>query len=208
MFASAPSSRTASSAFAGAYRKVGCRDRRVSARSPHRLVRDAVRRLRRRSGAGPRREAQGHVEAKGRALGRAARIVDEGLKAPLDAAGGGLAKDLNDLYAYTTVRLTQANLRNDEAAMDECQRLIEPHADAWAASARRRPRPEAPRPPSLQEHRMRHRRPTPELLRSHREGQPGHARRRPRGDWDQVVKLEGACALLISQLKHNAARSR
>jgi flagellar protein FliT len=27
------------------------------------------------------------------------------------------------------------------------------------------------------------------------------------GDWDQVVKLEGACAVLISQLKH-AASSR
>jgi len=26
------------------------------------------------------------------------------------------------------------------------------------------------------------------------------------GNWDQVVKLEGACALLISQLKHNAAK--
>ena len=24
------------------------------------------------------------------------------------------------------------------------------------------------------------------------------------GDWDQVVKLEGACVLLISQLKHEA----
>ncbi len=24
------------------------------------------------------------------------------------------------------------------------------------------------------------------------------------GNWDQVLKLEGACALLISQLKHNA----
>ena len=26
------------------------------------------------------------------------------------------------------------------------------------------------------------------------------------GDWDQVVKLESACALLISQLKHAAAQ--
>lgn len=26
------------------------------------------------------------------------------------------------------------------------------------------------------------------------------------GNWDQVVKLEGACALLISQLKHAATR--
>ncbi len=25
------------------------------------------------------------------------------------------------------------------------------------------------------------------------------------GNWDQVLKLEGACALLISQLKHSAA---
>jgi flagellar protein FliT len=25
------------------------------------------------------------------------------------------------------------------------------------------------------------------------------------GNWDQVLKLEGACALLISQLKHEAA---
>jgi len=27
------------------------------------------------------------------------------------------------------------------------------------------------------------------------------------GNWDHVVKLEGACALLISQLKHAAARN-
>lgn len=27
------------------------------------------------------------------------------------------------------------------------------------------------------------------------------------GNWDQVVKLEGACALLISQLKHAATQS-
>jgi len=26
------------------------------------------------------------------------------------------------------------------------------------------------------------------------------------GDWDQVIKLEGACAVLISQLKHAAAQ--
>ena len=26
------------------------------------------------------------------------------------------------------------------------------------------------------------------------------------GDWDEVVKLEGACALLISQLKHAATQ--
>jgi len=28
------------------------------------------------------------------------------------------------------------------------------------------------------------------------------------GDWDKVVKLEGACALLISQLKHAAGKQQ
>ena len=28
------------------------------------------------------------------------------------------------------------------------------------------------------------------------------------GNWDLVLKLEGACALLISQLKHNAAKQQ
>ena len=76
----------------------------------------------------------GNLEAKGRAIGRAVRIVEEGLKAGLDRNGGGsLAADLDDLYAYTTLRLTQANLRNEEAALDECVRLMQPLRDAWAA---------------------------------------------------------------------------
>jgi flagellar protein FliS len=76
----------------------------------------------------------GNVEAKGKAIGKAVRIVEEGLKASLDtSAGGALAADLRDLYAYVTVRLTHANLRNDMAALDECQRLIEPLRDAWLA---------------------------------------------------------------------------
>jgi flagellar protein FliS len=75
----------------------------------------------------------GQTELKGRAIGRALRIVDEGLKASLNLeAGGDLAADLNDLYAYTSLRLMQANRRNDEAALDECLRLIEPLRDAWS----------------------------------------------------------------------------
>ena len=74
----------------------------------------------------------GNVEQKCRSLGRATRIVDEGLKAPLDLnAGGELAKDLRDLYAYVSVRLTHANLQNDEAAVEECQRLMRPIQSAW-----------------------------------------------------------------------------
>ena len=69
---------------------------------------------------------------KGQAIGRAVRIVEEGLRASLDTrAGGTLARDLADLYSYVTLRLTVANLRNDEAALDECQRLLQPLRQAW-----------------------------------------------------------------------------
>jgi flagellar protein FliS len=33
------------------------------------------------------------------------------------------------------MRLTQANLNNDAAALDECQSLLEPVRSAWAAIA-------------------------------------------------------------------------
>jgi flagellar secretion chaperone FliS len=78
----------------------------------------------------------GQIEAKGRAIGRAARIVDEGLKAGLDLrAGGALATDLADLYAYVARRLTHANLKNDLAALDECRALMQPLREAWASIA-------------------------------------------------------------------------
>jgi flagellar protein FliS len=78
----------------------------------------------------------GQIDVKGRAVTRAVRIVEEGLKASLNLeAGGTLAADLSDLYAYTTLRLTQANLRNDERALDECLRLIQPLREAWAGIA-------------------------------------------------------------------------
>ena len=76
---------------------------------------------------------QGNIEAKGEAIGRAVRIIDEGLKAGLNLdEGGRLAEDLRDLYAYVTVRLIYANRHNDEAAIGECTQLIEPLSKAWS----------------------------------------------------------------------------
>jgi flagellar protein FliS len=80
--------------------------------------------------------AAGQPETKGLEIGRAVRIVEEGLKASLDLKGGGaLATDQADLYAYVTLRLTQANLRNDAAALDECQALMQPLHQAWGSIA-------------------------------------------------------------------------
>jgi flagellar protein FliS len=76
----------------------------------------------------------GDILAKGRAIGRAVGIVDEGLRAALDLrAGGTLARDLHDLYAYITARLTHANLKNDEGALEECAALMTPVREAWAS---------------------------------------------------------------------------
>ena len=118
--------------FANAYRQIDA-ETAVCAATPHRLVAmlfDAyVAALQQARGAMRNRQ----IEVKARAIGRAARIVDEGLRASLDMQGGGtLAADLNDLYNYLAHRLTLANLRNDEAILDECQRLVEPLRDAWA----------------------------------------------------------------------------
>jgi len=133
MFAPAALSQTVSNAFAGAYRTVGVQTG-VPAASPHRLVtmlfdgfNDAIAQAKVAL-------ARGDIEAKCKAIGRAVRIVDEGLKAALDVdAGGALASDLAALYGYVAVRLTEANLHNDVRALDECAALLEPVRTAWIA---------------------------------------------------------------------------
>ncbi|MBU6260058.1 MAG: flagellar export chaperone FliS [Burkholderiales bacterium] len=78
----------------------------------------------------------GDIVAKCRAVGHAVRIVEEGLRGGLNLeAGGRLAHDLNDLYAYVTARLTYANLHNDDAALAECLGLMRQVQDAWTAIA-------------------------------------------------------------------------
>ncbi len=76
----------------------------------------------------------GDVERKCRAITRAMRIVDEGLRANLNlSAGGALAQDLDDLYSYVSGRLMLANARNDVAMLTECKRVMQPLHEAWVA---------------------------------------------------------------------------
>lgn len=78
--------------------------------------------------------ARGDIEAKGKAIGQAVRIIEEGLRSALNRKEGGeLAENLNHTYLYLTARLTQANLHNDDAALQECIRLLAPIRDAWVA---------------------------------------------------------------------------
>lgn len=75
---------------------------------------------------------RGDVPVKGAQIGRAVRILEEGLKAGLNAERGGeLAAHLRRLYDYCVARLTHANLHNDDAALAEVAALIEPVAQGW-----------------------------------------------------------------------------
>ena len=119
--------------FAGAYHQVGVQTMVASA-SAHGLVAllfdGFMAAVHRAKGA----MRHGDIAGKGQAIGHAVRIIDEGLKSALDLkAGGKLAADLSDLYAYVCLRLIQANLNNDEAALDECLTLVTPLRDAWQA---------------------------------------------------------------------------
>jgi flagellar protein FliS len=80
--------------------------------------------------------ARGDIAEKGRAIGHAVRIVEEGLVAPLDlAAGGALAANLRDLYDYIVRRLTIANLKSDDAALADCAGLVQTLRESWDAIA-------------------------------------------------------------------------
>jgi flagellar protein FliS len=116
------------------YRQIAVESEISGSADPHRLVAmlfdGAIESIARARGA----MREGRVADKGQAISRAVRIVDEGLRASLDRqAGGTLARDLGDLYAYICTRLTAANLKNDEKALDECVALIQPLSQAWAA---------------------------------------------------------------------------
>jgi flagellar secretion chaperone FliS len=119
-----------STMFSNLYQQVGV-ETGVSGATPHQLVKmlfdglvDAIAQAR---SALLNRD----LETKGRAIGKASRILEEGLKAALNPAAGEIAANLSDLYSYVIRRLMEAHLRNDVQALDECRGLIEPVRDAW-----------------------------------------------------------------------------
>jgi flagellar protein FliS len=117
---------------ASMYAKVGL-ETDVQAASPHRLVAMLFDGVFDAMAQAVQAIQAGNVELKGRSLSRAVRILDEGLRAGLDLSAGQLATDLRELYGYVCMRLTHANLKSDVAAIEECQRLLSPVREAWAA---------------------------------------------------------------------------
>ena len=98
------------------------------------------------------RLAQAHmgtrrIAAKCEAIGKAVCILEEGLKASVDRkVGGQLAERLVALYEYITMRLLQANLRNDRKALDEAYQLLDDLRSAWAQIGQAGPGPTGAEP--------------------------------------------------------------
>lgn len=116
---------------ASAYRKIGV-ETQVDQATPHQLVGMLFEGLFLAIGSARAALQRGDIGTKGRQIGIAVRILDEGLRGGLNLEQGGeLAGNLHDLYQFCVMRLTQANLHNDEAALAEVHRLIEPVATGW-----------------------------------------------------------------------------
>lgn len=120
---------------AGAYARVGVESSAMSA-SPHQLIVMLFDGAKTAIGMARHHMASGDIQAKGNAITKAINIVDNGLRASLDAQAAGaegaeLVANLSALYVYVAQRLLQANLRNDAAALDEADRLLDNLASAW-----------------------------------------------------------------------------
>ena len=72
-----------------------------------------------------------NIEGKNKLLGKAIEIIG-GLRGFLDQEKGGeLARRLDALYEYMELRLFQANIKNDVAAIDEVVGLLKEIKSGW-----------------------------------------------------------------------------
>ncbi|MBO1250353.1 flagellar export chaperone FliS [Comamonas denitrificans] len=116
---------------ANAYRQVGAHSG-VENASPHALIQMLFDGLFQSLNAARGAIQRGEVEEKGRHLGKAVRILQEGLAAGLDLEKGGeLAGNLKLLYDYSVKQLTHANVHNDVGLVEEVIGVLQPVAQGW-----------------------------------------------------------------------------
>lgn len=113
------------------YREVGA-STALDGASPHKLVSLLYAALANQIACARGALARRDISEKGRAIAQAVRILEEGLRMPLDMqAGGAIATNLHNLYEYMMRQLTLANLKNDDTALVECARLTDTLRQSW-----------------------------------------------------------------------------
>jgi flagellar secretion chaperone FliS len=120
---------------ANSYAKIGLQSAAMSA-SPHQLITMLFDGAKTAIAMARHHMANKEIAAKGNAISKAINIVDNGLKASMDAKAGGkagaeLVANLSPLYDYIAQRLMYANLRNDPTLLDEADRLLDTISSAW-----------------------------------------------------------------------------
>ena len=116
---------------ANAYKQVGVQSV-VDGASPHTLIQLLFDALEASLNAAKGAMQRGEIEEKGRQIGKAVRILEEGLKAALNPEQGGeIARNLASLYDYSITQLTLSNLRNDVRLLESVQSVLAPVAQGW-----------------------------------------------------------------------------
>ena len=116
------------------YQSVNTQAQAIEA-DPHRLIQMLI-----EGGLTRLAQARGAMERnqtalKGELVGKAIAIIG-GLRQALNLEQGGeLAVNLDNLYAYMTTRLMEANLKNDPAILEEVADLLREVKTGWDAIA-------------------------------------------------------------------------
>ena len=91
----------------------------------------------------------GDIAARGKAISKAVAILGE-LSSSLDHnAGGTISTNLDELYSFMSLRLTEANIRKQDAPLADVESLLNTLGQAWReAKAKQAVVVEAPAGPS------------------------------------------------------------
>lgn len=101
--------------------------------SPHRLIQMLLDGALSRILSAKASLRQNNIAKKGEQIGGAISII-ESLKASLDfKKGGEISKNLDALYEYISHILLQANIKNDDALLDEAGKLLSQIKMGWDA---------------------------------------------------------------------------
>lgn len=114
------------------YRKTGLGGA-VEGATPHRLIQMLMEGVLDRIASARGSMERGEIARKGAQISWAISII-EGLRVSLDKSmGGEIAHNLDNLYGYMILRLTEANMKNEPAYLDEISDLLRQIKGAWDA---------------------------------------------------------------------------
>lgn len=81
--------------------------------------------------AARRHLASGDIAERGKAISKAVAIIGELSSSLNHSAGGTISTNLEELYSYMSLRLTEANIRKQDGPLAEVESLLNTLSEAW-----------------------------------------------------------------------------